>query len=281
MKLAVSSFAWDAQRTEEARRILSRSGRVQGVELVLPMAFADPATATAGEVREVRQAWEQVGVPIVSVQSLAFGRPELQLLGEAPVRVRFLDHLVRMAELAAGLGAERMVFGSPANRRRGALTVEDAMQRSVDFFRTLAERVKALDVVVCVEPNPRIYADCDHIQRIEEAVELVQRVDHPAIRVQFDTGAILYAQREGAGPSVESVREALSISGHMHLSTPGLEGVHHEDRGLGALGELPLPWKDQEWLSIEIRTPPGTDLQDAITEAELAAASWFPIAPAE
>ena len=281
MKLAVSSFAWDTQRTENARDILSRSNLVQGVELVLPMVFTDPVTATAGEVREVRQAWEQVGVPIVSVQSLAFGRPELQLLGDAPVRERFLDHLVRMADLALGLGAKRMVFGSPANRQRGGLSVEVAMQRSVDFFRLLAERISVYDVVMCVEPNPRIYANCDHVQRIEEAVELVQRVDHPSIRVLFDTGAILFAQREGTGPSVGNVQEALSISGHMHLSTPGLLPVRPEDEELAALADLPVPWSDQEWVSIEMRTPAGSDLQRVITAAEAAAASWFPIAAAE
>ncbi|MCB0790282.1 MAG: TIM barrel protein [Flavobacteriales bacterium] len=273
----MSSFAWPPERRSAIGRCLRRLALVEGVELVLPMAFADPVRATVDEIAEERHFWHDHGIEVVSVQSLVFGRPELQLFGDGAVRAELIDHLVRMAEVAAACGAARMVFGSPASRLRHGLSMPEAMKIATDLFRHLGERIAPLGVVVCVEPNPSIYAGCDFVNRIEEAVALVREVGHPAVRVQMDTGAIAQAMRDGSPPVPAAVLEAAHWSGHMHLSVPGLELLHSGDEEQAAIARMGAPWSGINWASIEMRTPKEADHCQLITEAVQAVSVWYPL----
>ena len=250
--------------------------RVAGVELVLPMAFPDPSRATHAEVEQCRRLYNDAGLHIPSVQSLAFGKPELQLLGEQATRDRFLAHLERMAQLAHDLGATRMVFGSPANRRRGELPADVAMDRATDFFLRLGDRLVRHQVTVCIEPNPPIYAKCDFILRMEEAILLVDRVRHPQVKVQLDTGALLFAEQEGHVIEDPVIEQSRALSGHVHLSLPGLAHITPEAAQLKTCVErlLPLP---QSWLSIEMMHGNDRDPFARIIDAVEAATTWFPI----
>ena len=75
------------------------------------------------------------GSPCRRCSAILFGKPELRIFGPEPVRQATLDHLGRVAELAAALGARALVFGSPRNRDRGVLTPDEAFTHAVDFFR--------------------------------------------------------------------------------------------------------------------------------------------------
>lgn len=277
MKLALSSFAWPPERTGEVRQGLKAMSAVQGVELVLPMSFSEPATATEAQAIEVRNAWEDAGITVVSVQSLAFGKPDLQLFGNALARQRLLDHLEQMASLAAWMGAGKMVFGSPASRLRGNLAMASAMDIAIDFFSRLGELVLPMGIEVCVEPNPPIYAGCDFINTMEEALDLVQRTAHPAIKVQCDTGALIHAQRKGDELSAASLASALGLSGHLHISNPGLLPIFPTDIEQAHWAKRILPGLNLPWASIEMRTPDGIEPLDAITTAIDAVSTWYPI----
>ena len=276
MKLAISSFAWPRERTGDVARLLADMKVVSGVELVLPMTFEDPSRASVADAAAVKHFWKDHDLAVLSVQSLAFGRDELQLLGSAHSRAAFLDHLEQMAVLASALGAPRMVFGSPANRKRGAMSMSDALALAVPFFRTLAARIAPLGITCTIEPNPPIYAGCDFVTRTEEAVALVRAVEHPAIAVQLDTGAMLFANNEG--PIGEAaLDDALRLAGHLHVSLPGLASIDIQQDALAqctrSLASAPV-----QVASIEMRAPAdGSDPLLAIRRAVEAVVGWLPI----
>ena len=118
MKLAVSNIAWDTGADDAAASLLSREG-VGGIELAPTKWRADAFAAPAQDVAALRKEWEDRGLPIVAMQSLLFGRPELQLLAVERKRAALFDHLRTVADFAAGVGARCLVFGSPKNRVRG------------------------------------------------------------------------------------------------------------------------------------------------------------------
>jgi D-psicose/D-tagatose/L-ribulose 3-epimerase len=91
------------------------------------------------------------------------------------------------------------------------------MDMAVPFFRKLADRAEAHDVIVCLEPNPPVY-DCNFMTTTREAIAVVQAVDHPNIRLQIDTGAMITNQEDAA----QVVAEAINWFGHIHLSEPNL-----------------------------------------------------------
>src|SRR5207248_3429675 len=128
------------------------------------------------ELRDYRSAWEARGLPIVAMQALLFGRDDL-LLFDAESRPRLAQYLARIIDVGAALGARALVFGSPKNRRRGALAPETALDIAATFFREMAVRADAAGAFICVEPNPPSYG-CDFITTTDEAVGLAERVDH-------------------------------------------------------------------------------------------------------
>ena len=254
---------------------LSAVPAIHGVEIVLPMAFVDPAVATDSEVMAQRRLWNDHGLEITSVQSLAYGRPDLQLFGSRSVRARFVAHLERMAEVAAGLGAPHMVFGSPANRRRGALPLADAMRTATVFFKEVAQRIQHTGVTLSIEPNPPIYSECDFVVHLSEAIELVRAIDDPRVRVQVDTGSIAYDIARGEKIPRAMVLDAIALAGHMHVSMPGLHPLHANDADQAAISRWGVPWAEIKSCSIEMRTPEDTDPRTTLTEAIAAVMDWY------
>jgi len=119
-RLAVSNLAWEPDQDDKIAKLL-RSEHVTGIEIAPTKWRPRPLEATAADVAAYRRAWDDRGLTIVSLQSLLFGRPDLQLFGDDTVRRAMLDYLRGMVDLAVALGAGVLVFGSPKNRLRGEL----------------------------------------------------------------------------------------------------------------------------------------------------------------
>ena len=109
-----------------------------------------------------------------------------------------LDHLRKVADFAAAVGAQALVFGSPKNRVRGERPVDEAMHIARDAFRVLAPHARDRGVVFCIEANPPEYG-CDFITQTSEAVELCRLADDSSIRVNADLGGMILAGEDPAG----------------------------------------------------------------------------------
>ena len=245
-RLAVSNIAWEPQEDDTVAKVLRREG-VSGVEIAPTKWRARPFDASAVEIAEYRRSWEDRGVRIVSLQSLLFGRPDLQLFGSDAVRAALADYLRRVIDFGASLGAHAMVFGSPKNRLRGALDLRDANEIAAAFFRDLGEHASARGVAFCVEANPPEYG-CDFVTTTEEAVDLCAMVDHPGIRVNADLGGMTMAG-EDPGASIAAARKFVA---HVHASEPHLvelgAAADHAVAGT-ALREIGY----EGWVSVEMR----------------------------
>jgi sugar phosphate isomerase/epimerase len=260
VKLAVSNIAWDSSADDAAAAVLVREG-VPGVELAPTKWRPAPYDASEKDVAGLRKSWEDRGLAIVSLQSLLFGRPELQLLAGESERRAMMDHLRRVADFAAAVGARSLVFGSPKNRVRGERSVEDAMRVAADFFRALAPHARDRGVVFCIEANPPVYG-CDFITHTSEAVELCRLVDDPSIRVNADLGGMILAREDPA----DAIAQAAQLVSHVHASEPHLGSLSTEwahDRAASALARAEY----SRWISIEMRAPAPNDQMGALERA--------------
>ena len=252
MKLAVSNIAWDAGAEDAAASLFAREG-VSGIELAPTKWRADAFDAPASDVAALRQEWEDRGLPVVAMQSLLFGRPELQLLAGDRERTALLDHLRRVADFAAGVGARVLVFGSPKNRVRGDRPLDESMTIARDLFRALATHARERGVMFCIEANPPEY-DCDFITRTADAVELCRRVDDPSIGVNIDLGGMII----GGEDPVDSIAQAAPFVRHVHASEPQLAALAStavHERAATALRAMHY----SGWISIEMRAAVPND----------------------
>jgi sugar phosphate isomerase/epimerase len=260
VKLAVSNIAWDADADAAAAALLVREG-ARGVELAPTKWRAAPFDAPAADVAELRARWEDRGLPIVALQSLLFGRPDLQLLAGDLERQALLDHLRKVADFAAAVGAKALVFGSPKNRVRGERPLEESMHIARDAFRTLAPHARDRGVVFCIEANPPAYG-CDFITQTSEAVELCRLADDSSIRVNADLGGMILAGEDPAS----AIANAAPYVAHVHASEPHLaqpSTVAAHERAASALAQGGY----SGWISIEMRAPAPDDQLGALERA--------------
>lgn len=208
----MSNIAWRAEEEEAVRSVLVQTG-ITGVELAPTMVWPDPLAVSEAEARAYRAQWEDLGISVVALQALLYGRPELTLFDDEERRRATLEHLKAMARLGGFLGVRPLVFGSPRNRRRGDLELEQAMEIAERFFRAAGEVAHENGTCLCLEPNPPQYG-CDFVVDSASALELVQRVDHPGFGIHLDTAAMLLA---GDSPA-EAVEACRSSVFHFHAS---------------------------------------------------------------
>lgn len=219
MKLAFSNLAWPPELDEEVLSSLPGRG-FASLEVAPTRLWAEPLAQDATEVAAARTAIEGSGLEIVALQSLLFKQPALQLFGSAEARRGLYEHLVQMARLAAALGATRLVFGSPGNRRRGALPVEEADAIAVELFRRVGAEAADLGVCFCIEANPTEYG-CDYLTDASASTAFVRAVDSPGVRLHLDTACMALAGDD----ATERVRAGADVLAHVHASAPKLGPV--------------------------------------------------------
>lgn len=216
MRLAISNIAWDIAEDTSVAKLLGKFG-VDAIDVAPGKYFPDPANAKDEDIANVRRWWAGHEIEITGMQALLFGTTGLNVFGNSKSQEAMLEHLRAVSRIGAGLGATRLVFGSPKNRDRSGLSDAQALERAVSFFRRLGNTAQEHGVIVCLEPNPTRYG-ANFMTNSAETAHVVAAVDHEAIRMQFDTGALTIN-----GESPEAVLEySSSFIGHVHASEPDL-----------------------------------------------------------
>lgn len=216
MRLAISNIAWDVLEDEEVANLLNRYD-IDAIDIAPGKYFPIPAQATDEEIFRVKQWWSERGIEITGMQALLFGTSGLNVFGNAEEQKAMLQHLAAVCRVGAGLGATRLVFGSPKNRDRSGLTDAQVWEIALPFFRQLGSIAQGNGVVICLEPNPICYG-ANFMTSSTETAEVVRQIAHPFIRMQLDTGAITINEE----PPLEMMRESASLIGHVHASEPDI-----------------------------------------------------------
>eukprot|EP00887_Chlorella_sp_A99_P005999 scaffold27.g5999.t1 len=232
-RTTVSCIAWDEASNERALELLKLQG-VRYIE-VAPTRFwewealeaahaAGTLSQLAGSLAADLQRWDLL---VSSLQAILYKKPDLILFGSTEVRSQLAAHMrlvVDFAQALKGAGIVRLdsavpiVFGAPKNRRRPeGMTDEEADAIFVETFQPLAQYAHEHGCVICVEPNAPDYG-CNYITTSGDAKRLVERVNHPGLRVHLDTGCMTMA-----GEDIEAGFKACAgLVGHVHVSEPFL-----------------------------------------------------------
>ena len=259
-RLSASNIAWDPKDDDAVAEVLRAHG-FTGVEVAPTKRWESPIEATKKEIAAYRAEWEKRGLKVVAMQALLFGRADLQLFGSPTVRRALREYMMGLIEMAHGLGAHALVFGSPKNRKRGKLSLAEANEIACEFFRELGAMAASRGCVICIEPNPPSY-DCDFINTTAEAVALCEAIASRGVKVNGDLGAIVTLGEDPAA----TLTAANGWLGHFHTSEPELAEVTdgpHQGKAATTLRTL----KYGGWISVEMRAPSAGPAVDAIARA--------------
>jgi sugar phosphate isomerase/epimerase len=268
MRLAASNIAWSAANDDDAARMLGALG-FGGIEIAPTRVWASPLATSAAERLAFRRAWEARGLPVVAMQALVFGRPELVLFGDASAREALAGHLRGMIDLGADLGAHALVFGSPKNRARGALPLDKALEVAAPFFRALGDHAEARGTALCIEANPPEYS-CDFVTTAAEAASLIARAASPGFRLHLDAGGMHLT-----GDAAASIERLGGGAAHFHVSEPGLAPVGSTTADHGALAAALRASGYRGWASVEMRSPEGPRPLEVLERALAHAAAAY------
>lgn len=216
MRLAISNIAWDTSEDEEVAKLLTRYS-VDAIDIAPGKYFPEPARATDEDIAGVKQWWAERGIEVTGMQALLFGTVGLNVFGSPEVQETMLLHLAAVCRIAAGLGASRLVFGSPKNRDRSGLSDEQVGEIAIPFFRRLGDIAQSYGVMVCLEPNPPCYG-ANFMTTSAETARVVEQVAHRSIQMQLDTGALAI---NGEDPATV-LQNSSALIGHIHASEPDL-----------------------------------------------------------
>ena len=216
MRVAISNIAWDPAEDEDVARLLRRY-EIDAIDIAPGKYFPDPSKATDDEIAHVKRVWSDRGFEITGMQALLFGTSGLNLFGTAPVQQAMLAHLNAVCRIGAGLGATRLVFGSPKNRDRSGFSDAQATAIALPFFQRLGDIAASYKVIICLEPNPPCYG-ANFMTTGTETAAIVKQVAHPAIFMQFDSGAFTI---NGEDPCA-ILKDHAALIGHIHASEPDL-----------------------------------------------------------
>ncbi len=97
-----------------------------------------------------------------------------------PLETGVLELTLRKLDVAARLGVALVVSGG------GEIQSETDWPVLIDHLRRIGDASAALGITYCCETHPGTCRNADGM------LELMRRVDHPHVRLNFDTGNIFY-----------------------------------------------------------------------------------------
>jgi sugar phosphate isomerase/epimerase len=260
MKYAISNIALPAYNHQAEFEKLSALGFV-GLEVAPSRTWQDTWHGLDTRmVASYRTAIEKAGLEVVGLHSLLYDHPNLGLFKDQGTRTQTLDFLYHLSAVCRDLGGRTLIWGS--GRQRGLMTEEVAFHEAISFMNELTTRIDGHGTCFCFEPlGP---ADSDFINSVQDSIQIVETINHPALKVQLDAKALV----ENDEVTVNVFEGASPYLVHYHANEPGLgvlgssEKVPHS-----ALGTHLQSIQYEGYVSIEQRMLSETNFMPDITQS--------------
>jgi sugar phosphate isomerase/epimerase len=248
IKIGICNELFEGWALTRICRVVADLG-YEGLELA-PFTLAPSIRdVSAARRREVRSIIEDAGLATIGLHWLLAKTDGLHLTSPDPeVRLATGDYLVALAEATRDMGGTLMVFGSPKQRSLlPGVTSEQAASYAVEVFNRIMPAIGAAGIDLCLEPlGP---TDTDFINTCAEAMALIERVDHPHLKLQLDVKAQC-SERRATVPQL--IRRHAPAAGHFHAQDVNLRGP-----GMGSIDFAPImralvEANYERWVSVEV-----------------------------
>lgn len=271
MQLAFSSNAYLNFSIEETIRRIAQIG-YRGIELLADVPHAWPAGLLPERVEAIRRALDEAKLTISNINAfmmnaVADPRQPYWHPGwtdpDPHYRAIRREHTKRSLRLAANLGAPHITT-EPGGHLAAGQTRAAAGDIFYDELMPCVEVAESLSIGLLIEPEPELL-----IERFDEYLEFVARIDSPHVGLNFDVG---HAYCVGEDPQ-DWIPRMAPHTVHYHLEDIAATRVHqHLIPGHGAidfdatLAAIRATGYDG-WLTVELY-PYGDAPDEAAREAK-------------
>jgi sugar phosphate isomerase/epimerase len=219
-----------------------------GIEIA-PFTLASYVTEIdAARRAEVRRQAEAAGLEVVGLHWLLAKTEGFHVTSpDADTRRRTADYLAALARCCADMGGRLMVFGSPLQRNLApGTTREQGFEYAAEVIGQALPTLEQADVTLALEPlGPE---ETNFLVTTAEAVELVERIGSPHVRLHLDCKAM----STESVPIPDLIQAHRRLLVHFHANDPNRQGPGFGKLDfhpiLAALGEIDYPG----WVSVEV-----------------------------
>ena len=218
MKLALCNEVIRELPFERQCALAARLGYA-GLEIA-PFTFGDDAwRMPAARRAEIRTACANAGIAVSGLHWLLAAPAGLSITtADRTVWRKSVEVLRGSVDLCAELGGTYLVHGSPAQRR---VNGPDDAGRAEEAWATAADEARKARVNYCLEPLAR--PECNYVNTLEEAVDVVRRLGSPALKTMVDTLAAGLMEPE---PVADAIRRWMpgGLVSHIQLNDRNRRG---------------------------------------------------------
>lgn len=215
MRYALCNEVLRHLRWADACALLAEAG-YEGVELA-PFTFAERVEHLDAHARaEIRRTAEQHGLAIVGLHMLLWSPAGLHATHpDLATRQATAAYLAELARFCADVGGQVMVFGSPKQRDAiPPLTPPEAAYLWLETLQPALQVCEQEGITLLLEPLP----ETNVVQKLSEAVALVQQASRPNLRTMLDVKSALAETTDV--PAL--IREYAPYIAHVHLNDSNL-----------------------------------------------------------
>ncbi|MCA9035110.1 MAG: sugar phosphate isomerase/epimerase [Planctomycetaceae bacterium] len=248
MKFALCHELYESIPWPEQCRLMAEAGYT-GIE-VAPFTISDDlATVPDAVFEDMKSVAQSHGLEIIGLHWLLARTSGFYLTSpDASVRAATADYLKLLARICAGLGGKVLVFGSPQQRSLlPGVTTEQAMQFAAEVFKMAMPEFEKHQVQLCMEPlTPK---ETDFINTCAQAVELMNMVGSPAMRLHQDVKAMLGGETDSIPHLIAQFKD---VTAHFHVNDSNLLGPGMGDTDYRPIIRALLDSGYSGWVSVEV-----------------------------
>jgi sugar phosphate isomerase/epimerase len=155
---------------------------IKGIELALNCVFSEPTNISQHELDRLRTLLEKYSVITVSLHSLTFTRPELELFNNTEGLERLIEYISAYVLLARKLDCRNIVFGSGKARK----TYEKTQEECNAIFNVFLKEIDSIceNIFFNIEPLPKIF--CEYLNSYNHAFNILEKGNFKNIGIQLD-----------------------------------------------------------------------------------------------
>lgn len=266
MKFGVNSWIWVSPlTTDEVTRLAPLAASLGAQWFEVPL--EDPALIDAPQAASIIRD-QGMGVSVCAAMG-----PDRDLIHpDSAIRDNGMAYLRTAIEMTQQLGGTNLVGPLYSAVGRTWQMTADERARDTDLLveqlRTLAAYAGDHGVVLCVEPLNRF--ETSFINLAQQAIEVIDRVDHPACQIMLD--------------SFHMNIEESSLGDAIRAAGPRLRHFHACENDRGAPGSGHVPWQNVAGALREIGYDGPVVIEsftDQVKSIARAAAIWRPLAASQ
>ncbi|MCM8804463.1 MAG: sugar phosphate isomerase/epimerase [Candidatus Omnitrophica bacterium] len=247
MKIGICNEIFNGWELKDIFEFIKRIG-YEGLEIA-PFTLADDISLVSEtKIEEIKKLSDKTNIKIIGTHWLLVKPDGLSISSkDKEIRERTSQYLCKLVEFTSKIGGEIMVFGSPKQRKiNEGQTYNEVKEYLKELLIPVLEKCSEKKIYFCIEPLAK--TETNFINRAEEAIEIIEEIKHPNLKLHLDVKAM---SDEGK-PIPEIIKKSGKYLKHFHVNDKNLLGP-----GFGEIDYKPIIDKLKEigysgWLSVEV-----------------------------